>query len=289
MRFHGICESAECEPVEVAEADLPRFRFDEAKVCNALAEVLGIERGVRSLGIGIWFIGNYKPNVHTSLPVVMVLPDEQDDSGHIFHRALSTMPSPKFIGYPSQLPPTAEVVSLALSLQIRLFELDLIALFHGGAISVSGEWDTLAKMFSEESIDWRDFKPEGAKKYPTPAGAKWSDVHIRFQNGHEVFIRVDPEKAWTRYGYKDMGMADGKSGNPVRSWKFLEQLSMHSGGPLNQVPLDIESGGFPERSAKELNSALTAFFGIPGRPVRYIKRNPKGYQTEFFVYPEGAE
>ena len=84
-------------------------------------------------------------------------------------------------------------------------------------------------------------------------------------------------------------MADKKSGNPVRAWLFLEELSIHSGGPLNQVKSEIESGGFPERSAKELNAALTAFFRLSGRPVPYIKRHPKGYQTEFFVYPEGAE
>lgn len=288
-RFLGICENSECDPIEVAETDLPRLHFDAEKVCGALADALGIQRDVRSQGVGIWLIGEHTPNIHITLPVAVVLPDGQDDSDGFFRRVVSTMPRPGFIGYPSQLSPPAEIVSLAHSLKIRLFKLDLIARFSGGSISINNEWNVFAQSFSEESIDRRDFEPEGAKKYPTPFGAKWSDVHIRFQNGHEVFIRVDPEEKWTRYGYKDMGMADGKSGEPVRSWRFLEELSLHSGGPVNQVKQEIESGGFPERSAKELNAALTSFFGISGRPVPYIKRPPKGYQTKFFIYPEGAE
>lgn len=288
-RFLGICENSECDPIEVAETDLARLNFDAEKVCGALAYALGIQREVRFHGPGIWSIGKFMPNIHISLPVLVVLPDGQEDCGNFFCRAVSTMQRRGFIGHPSQLSPPAEVVSLAQSLKIRFFELDRIAGFCGGAISVNSEWDVFAQSFYEESIDQRDFEPEGAKKYPTPPGAKWVDVHIRFQNGHEVLICVDPQEKWTRYGYKDMGMADGKSGGPVRSWRFLEELSLHSGGPVNQVKQEIESGGFPERSAKELNAALISFFGIPGRPVTYNKREPKGYKTEFLIYPEGAE
>jgi len=69
--------------------------------------------------------------------------------------------------------------------------------------------------------------------FPTPPGSTWSDVQIKFIDGHTVSIKI---KSKTRvYNFTQMGMVDIRSGNPTKQWKLLESFAEAS-GTINWEP-----------------------------------------------------
>lgn len=287
--FVGLCETGECEPVRLEHCALARLELDKKKVCEVLGRVLGLQGEVKELGGRVWSVGSFHPHIHEKVSVGVVFPEQREAGGESYLRAMSLLSAPGMVGYPAELGPSEEISQAASKNKIALFALEEVVDWHGGRLVLRGNWKILKDKYVEKAIDARDYRPEGPKKYPTPLGAKWEDVRMRFQNGHEVLIKVGSEEEWSRWSYKDMGLADKRSGKTVAGWRMLKEFAEKRGGPIQTVENEIEKGGIPERRVKELNEALRVFFGIEGKAIVFRRGRQWGYETQFRVEPEGEE
>jgi hypothetical protein len=108
--------------------------------------------------------------------------------------------------------------------------------------------------------------------------AKWSDVSIRFIDGHTVEVDVRGHSG--TFDYRDFGMSDGGNrrhgnGKPTAQWKLLQTLATHD-DQLHWGDRGAERVNQKrrERLAADLRRAL----GIPGDP---IVCQDNGWKTRF--------
>ncbi len=66
-------------------------------------------------------------------------------------------------------------------------------------------------------------KMQKEQKFLIPAGTKWQDITIKFNDGHNVNIQFK-EKVF-RSDYKEMGFEDKRTRNPDKQWELLIKLS----------------------------------------------------------------
>lgn len=128
-----------------------------------------------------------------------------------------------------------------------------------------------------------ELSPDGAEKikeakiisFPTPQGAKWSDVYITFIDSENVRIKVkDIEK---KVNYIEMGFGDRRSyGKPKGSWILLKMFALKNGKlegykdtMKDKVKTDIHG----------LKDDLRTYFKIEGNPIPHNK----GYKTAFTI------
>jgi hypothetical protein len=116
--------------------------------------------------------------------------------------------------------------------------------------------------------------------FPTPAGATWTMLRIRFIDGHRVAISVGG--AAQTFNYTQMGMADGRNGNPTKQWELLRVFADGHG------TLTWGSKGASRDNQKrrdKLVENLKSFFRIDGEPIRLLPGG-KGWETVFAVEPD---
>jgi hypothetical protein len=109
--------------------------------------------------------------------------------------------------------------------------------------------------------------PTAEKRFPTPAGAKWSDVEIVLISEDEAEIKVGT--VCQRYTYAAVGLADKRDGKrPLREWRMLRTYA--------ENPEPDAYYNLPKRANLKLDISLfrqwlQRFFGIPGDPLKPFK------------------
>lgn len=122
--------------------------------------------------------------------------------------------------------------------------------------------------------------------FPTPSGAKWSDLKMTIIDYDKtVKIEVKGGKTITT-NYKEMGFEDGRKRKPNDAWKRLiifadkkGMLPKFSSTEKDKIEKDIQ----------EIRNTLSVCFKINGKPIPdYIKE--EGYKTAFEIsYREARE
>ena len=59
----------------------------------------------------------------------------------------------------------------------------------------------------------------GMVHFPTPAGTRWSDIKIKFWDGHMVTVWAGNKSG--KFSYTEMGMANRKNGRYSKQWELL--------------------------------------------------------------------
>ena len=119
--------------------------------------------------------------------------------------------------------------------------------------------------------------------FPTPKGATWGDVTIRFVDGHTVAVSVGD--GWIRCNYTQMGMVNKKNGHFTKQWKLLQKFAESKG------EIDWNSPYANDRVKKqkqELSKHLRNFFCMDDDPIEYVKKD-KGYRCRFRILPEDGD
>jgi hypothetical protein len=111
--------------------------------------------------------------------------------------------------------------------------------------------------------------------FPTPAGATWADLSIRFADGHSVTVRVGA--AGGKYHHARMGMADGRNTRPTKQWELLQALARNHGVLTWKSP---DAGRKNKKRRELLARDLKAFFRIDGEPI-VATDDGKGWRTTF--------
>ena len=99
-------------------------------------------------------------------------------------------------------------------------------------------------------------------QFPTPPGSRWSDVTIRFINGHEVEPRVRGQGGGV-FSYAHMGMAKTNKDEPTVQWDLLHSLAEDHG----ELPWPrIVPRKTMQKRRERLANDLCGFFGIDDDP-----------------------
>lgn len=124
-------------------------------------------------------------------------------------------------------------------------------------------------------------KEHAGKPFPTPAGAKWEDVRIRFVDGHTVSIKV--QSVAKTCGYVEMGIVDRRNAQPTKQWELLRSLA-EGHGVLTWTSRDADRKN--QKRREQLARNLREFFRIEGEPI-VLTDDRQGWKTAFVLEPDG--
>jgi hypothetical protein len=150
---------------------------------------------------------------------------------------------------------------------------------NGAAFAATEAARTLLAEFHAAVLPVEETKAR--MRFPTPAGATWGDVTIKFIDGHRVSVRCKTENGV--FNFTDMGMVDRRKAEPDVQWALLYALAVGHGR------MNWRSSEARRENAKRkqtLNERLAAFFGIDGESITWDK-NAKNYLCRFTLQPEG--
>ncbi|MDQ7831355.1 MAG: hypothetical protein RDU30_06470 [Desulfovibrionaceae bacterium] len=270
----GVCDH--CPTEKLSKADIVIQRLDVQSLCKDIATALGLSSGFEIPAPGHYFIGELVPS---------------PGSRHGVHLCCSNAPAQledamfRLTGNGKQgfifLTPTSRFWTTTLR--------DSIETATAHLMSLEEVLDLHAKSFSA-SVGWRSFldtlvprttTKAPPKTFPTPQGARWNELAIRFLTGDTASVTI--RDARLRVSYTDMGMARSDNANRSVQWEMLEKFAEGNGyyEPKHQARKERE-----KQQVSRLGRALKVYFKIDGEP---IVRDGQGWKTAFVIRPEGWE
>ncbi len=143
--------------------------------------------------------------------------------------------------------------------------------------------------FSAFHEDQEDPMPEvSCVLFPTPADAEWSNITIKFTDGHTVRVTCNTgnNRVSQVYNFTQMGMADGRTASPNKQWNLLEGFADERG----QFTWDNPKANRNQKKQKqELKKVFQKFFGIyDSDPFEDYKdhKNRVCYRSKFHISPD---
>lgn len=129
----------------------------------------------------------------------------------------------------------------------------------------------------------------GKPKFPhnLPAGTKWENITIKFEDDENVFIKVKQFK--NSANFKDLGFTGkGNNPNPSEAWTFLRVLSMQK--VIGELAINDKDAKDKYKKQKEfLAKGLQSYFSIDYDPFYpYRASNEKGgnsYRIKLTLIP----
>ena len=262
---------------EIAVYELDRTAFDQA-VAGAF-NLMGephTENGLHQTTR----IGVYSPYAGFRFPVYLTIQLEPDDFHHVVSGLVSRPHKPFVLLAPTRnhcAGRTEELLTDRKSAFVSLEE--NIELAGYPRLCLLRPFDDILSSFQAANLP----APDGGGAmafFPTPPDANWSDVSIRFVDGHTVSIKVKSEQRV--FNYTQMGMASQKDTEPTVQWDLLGKFAEEYG------LLDWNSRHADPRNQKRrenLARNLRSFFRIEGDPFR-LTDDGKGWQARFRISPD---
>ena len=243
---------------------LKRWTVDEEALTRRIAEALQPlgDGGVEQVAAGVWwlgsrYVGRRRCSFFFSRPVVGSVSGQYSFDVH---------PQPVVI-WPLSAPQSDAGAATCF-----------IALADFASLSESGIALDLPALDDAVSPA-RRAEPPTVARFPTPKGARWEQVVMRFVSNDDVKISLG--NVTREVNFAEMGFRDGRTGRPIKLWNTLVLFATHTG--------EIAWGDLPPRvhdklkhNVSELRKRLKAYFGIDGDPL-YPYRTEGSYRTKFLI------
>lgn len=276
--FVGVCED-DGERIQLSRANLVVYRLDLTKFIAEIARAFGVEpegTGVEDTS-STYRVGTYRPLAGFAYPVFLTIQLEQPDFRGVVESLLAGSDGPFIL-----LAPTDRYHHIAT--QVLLDARGCLFLPLAEAIGHEGRrWElTDSARAALDAFRVRLLPPVEPTKvfFPTPAGATWAMLRIRFLDGHRVAVKMGEESMMLNY--TQMGMADGRNGNPTKQWDLLRVFAKNHG----ILTWGSKGASRDNQKRKEkLTTSLKAFFRIDGEPFR-LTPDGKGWEAEFAIDPD---
>jgi hypothetical protein len=284
-RIVAVCGDPEgqCDPVDLALDDIVVHELNVDTMAKALCNFFGLESELRSLPVAgaVLQIGWYVPVAGQRFAVALTLPvsGDQVHNAAVWLRGHYDRP---FL----LLAPTRAVIDPATIEYLRAGRSRLLCLEEVLGVGAAGNWqllrsaEDLLRDFRHDVVgDLRFGMPE--HRFPTPPGSSWSDVTIRYINGHEVEPRVSGRTGGV-FNYAHMGMAKANKDEPTVQWDLLRDLADGRG----ELPWPrAVSRRTMQKRRERLTKHLQDFFGIDDDPFE-DRPGGRGFRTRFMIVPE---
>jgi hypothetical protein len=270
-------ETSEASPIR--REDIVLWKLDAETLFRGVASALGLSGHVASVGMGtrLWWLGDFVPIEGERFPVYLATTRDANElvknAGYI--SALSQRPF--VLVTPSRRAgsePLSRIIEGRSSAWITLEE----------TLVWKGEGVFEAKRPLVEVLDSIVAAHVGAGKgaegarFPTPPGATWGDVRIRFIDGHTVSVQVRDRAS--RHGFADLGMASSKNNTPTVAWELLRTIAAEHG----HLTWASRKAAPEHRKRKQvLADRLRAFFGIDADPFEV---DGGGWRARFSIQPD---
>lgn len=267
-----------CRTATRSRDEVVVHRLDVAGFAREIAESLGLEalpaEAVPSMA-GVWRIGEYAPSAGYRFLVYLALTGEPDVLRSIVD-GLAARGEPLILVAPTRSGLTQTAADLLKRAGSLFLSLDELVGDGDGRLSLR-DGHTVAGVFAEFRAAHVP-EPEtadGTAFFPTPAGARWEDVSIRFIDRHSVYVTV--QNASAKYHCAQMGMARKNNAKPTVQWNLLEAFAEGHGR------LDWRNSKASRKNQKRkenLAADLQRFFRIDGDPFAL---EGDGWKTRFRV------
>ena len=281
-RFVGVCHETESripltrEELVVYEIDWPRFRHDLARTLEL--EPFGSPPD--GLPPDVQAIGSLRPVAGLAFPAYLVLALESRQLRSAIC-ALASVTDASFL----VLAPTRQHLRPDTQRVLEAHRSGFVALDEAVTAPSAGRWartpvgDQMIPAFlrlhlpSPKTAVSRDL-------FPTPAGARWSDLHIRFRDGHTVSATIHGLSRVLSYA--ELGMSDRRNRSPTTQWEFFRDLAWEHG---RMTWGSRRASKNNQKRRERLAQHLREFFRIDGEPIELIESGD-GWRTVFRLDPE---
>jgi hypothetical protein len=271
-----------CDAVELSDAERTIHDLDVHRFADSLVVVLGLTSAFQHVTAcpQTWQLGTYTPLSGHSYPAYLTIQDSPDQAYAVAVRLAGIAAGPLLLFVPTRRvidPVTSELVTRSQSRIIALEDLVAIddrgrwvaqrppnELFREFRVAVLGEQSTSAPVV----------------RFPTPPGARWEELTIRFITQHQVHVRVRSTAG--TYEHTQMDMANKRNDQPTKQWELLQLFAQH-GGELTWS--DFGADPKNEHRRQILARQLRELFGIEGDPFDKLPGG-HGWRTRFTIVPE---
>jgi hypothetical protein len=269
------------EPIRLTRADLVVYRLDPGRLVRVVAGALVVDPdGTPLEGLPATYrVGLYRPLAGFDFPVYLTIQLERRDYQGVVEALIARTPGPFLL-----LAPTNRHHRIASTLLLDGHNAAFLALADAIRAGGNGRWEA-----SDAASAWlAEFRSRvlpaadtgGRVIFPTPPGARWADVRVRFVDGETVAVKV---VAVTRtLTYAQMGMADGRSGKATKQWHLLRGFAQGAGTLTWKSPAADRRN---QKRRENLAKDLKAFFRIDGEPI-VLTSDQKGWRTVFSIEPD---
>lgn len=268
----GLCEN--CPTEKLAKADIVIQRLDVQSLCKDMAKALGLSPGFEVQSPGHHFIGELVPSPGSRHGVHLYCsnaPEQLEDA--MFRLTGSGKQGFIFLTPTSRFWTTTLRDSIETA-KAHLMSLEEVLDLHAKGFSASAGW----RSFLDSRVPKRTAKiPPTA--FPTPHGARWNELTIRFLTGDTATLTIRDAKI--RVNYAEMGMARSNNANRSVQWEMLEKFAEGNG---YYEPVILALREKEKQQITRLRKVLKLYFQIDGDP---IVKDGQGWKTVFVIRPEG--
>lgn len=277
-QYVGVCASGSCDKKSLQKADLVVYRPDFTTIFSGLGQAFGIGGAghVEIDGIpACWQIGEYNPAASYRFPVVAMIEAQASRIERVIGQLAARFQKPFFLLLPSAAAVTQSVQDVALRNGGKVFVYEDLIEFSSNAIQIRG---TAASILSEQATGWIkhiDGAP-GETRYPTPAGAKWTDIVLEFTADEMITVSCKGQ-GHKQYSAEDFQMRDKRTKKPAQAWTFMQSLAMVNG---NLTPDDINK---VKKVKQAVSAKLQQLFQIlDDDPIEWSD-DDTAYKTKFII------
>lgn len=253
-----------CETATRSRDEVTVHRLDVAGFARQIAESLGLE-GLPAETVpnvaGVWKIGDFVPSAGYRFPVSLTFAGEPDLLRSVVD-GLAARGEPFILIAPTRSAFGQAAADLLKRTDSLFLALDELVGDGDGRLSLL-DGHTAAGVFAEFHAAHvpQPETADGTVFFPTPAGAKWEHVSIRFIDRHSVYI--DVQGVTGKYHCAQMGMASRKNAKPTVQWLLLETFAEGHG----RIDWRNSKASRKNQKRKEnLAADLQRFFRIDGDP-----------------------
>lgn len=268
------------ERIKLTRADLVVHRLSPVAFARAVAGAFDLDPdGTVVDGLaGTYHVGQYRPTPTSSFPAYATLQLEWRDYLWAVEALLVRSAGPFLLFAPTTRHHRGIAQDRLEARNAAFLPLaDAIRLGNGGAWEAT---DAARAWLAEFRSRVLPAAETGPVYFPTPPGARWSNVRIGFLDGHRVTVKVGAVKR--TLNYTQMGFVDGRSAEPDVQWELLRTFAAGSG----TLTWDSSEADRKHQKRKELLAqALQAFFRIEGDPI-VTSTDGGGWRTVFAVVPD---
>jgi hypothetical protein len=276
----AICDETG-ERFALKTEDLVLCELDRVALQRAIARAFGLvaEDLQDTPDAAPWRIGHFAPLEGYRFPAFLIIPYAKRDLVEATCWLATTQGGPFILLAPTRLFMTRESEDLLRRQEACFLALDeATSIDQEGKLVVSQVGQTAVEQFRRRVVP----EPEGTTPlafFPTLAGASWSQLKIRFVDGHTVLAAVGGARGV--FHFAEMGMANRKNGTPTVQWELLREFAAGYG------ILTWRSAGADRKNKKRrenLARNLAAFFRIVGDPFAPYGN---GWRAKFQIEPDG--
>jgi len=271
----GICED-DGDRIPLKPLDLLIYRLDTNRLMAKLAAALGLDcESTRVEGLHATYrVGILRPMAGFAFPTFLTVPLEPTEYKGVVESLLATASVPFILLAPTNHHHRITTKQLLDARGCLFLALTDTILQESNHWSLSVAARAALDAFTARVLPRADGTPV---VFPTPVGATWSMLRIRFLDGHQVQVQIG---SLTRaLSYTQMGMAKKSNGNPTVQWNLLHIFAKECG----RLTWNSKDAQRKHQKRKDLLAAdLKRFFRIEGEPFRYLP-DEKGWQAEFQI------